>query len=170
MPRPITPKPTYPAFASIFEAHEHDLVERLPTLFVNEPDRKIAQEVLLGLWRSCLITALTSFVERTRSLPPGGPAREAVALLCADVDRTIRDSRFLLDLDGRGRPFFDYVMRYRRAVGTAITHSLTRDNKQAGIYKQRRAREPTARRDGVQRLTASPRNPTGKRAGGATDG
>ena len=148
-----TPQAPYPIFVRIFEARESDLVARLSTLYPNESDRSAAQEVLLPQWRSCLVTALGSFMERTRPLASNRPVAETLASLCADVDKAIRENRFLCDVHGRGKPIYDYVVACRKAVGRAIAKELQTERKGGEI------RHPTKNR----KVSASPTSPSRKR-------
>ena len=153
----VTQETPYPVFSHIFQARERDLVDRLPTLYPNESDRMIAQEVLLPLWRSCLATALDSFMERTRFPALGSPVAETVALLCADVDKAIRANRFLCDIDGRGKPIYDYVVVCRKSVGLAIGKELKIERERAEIHKHMRRRSGTYRQRWAQTATDRPR-------------
>ena len=154
----VTSKTTYPIFSRIFEARERDLVDRLPTLYPNEPDRRIAQEVLLPLWRSCLATALDSFMERTRFPTLGPPIAEMVASLCADVDRAIKANHFLCDIDGRGKPIYDYIALCRKSVGSAIGKELKIERERAETYKYMRRRSGAYHPRWAQSATDRPRH------------
>ncbi len=148
---------TYPIFAHILEARERELVEQLPTLYPNEPDRRIAQEVLLPLWRSCLTIALDSFMERTRLPALGPPIAEAVATLCADVDKAIRANRFLCDVDGRGKPIYEYIVGCRSSVVLAIVKEFEIERERAETQKHMRRRSGTSRQRWAQSATDRPR-------------
>jgi hypothetical protein len=129
----VSPTTTYPIFARIFEARERDLIARLPTLYPNESDQMIAQEILVPLWRSCLATALGSFMQRTRPLASERPSAETLAQLCSTVDKAIRENRFLCDIDGRGKPICEYIVGCRKSVGAAIVKELETERQAAAI-------------------------------------
>jgi hypothetical protein len=129
---------TYPIFGRIFEACERDLIARLPTLYPNEADRNVAQEVLLALWRSRLVTALGSFMERTRPSASDRPIAEMLASLCADVDKLIKENRFLFDIDRRGKPLYDCIVACRKSVGAAIVKQLETERRVAEIHKHKK--------------------------------
>ena len=146
----ITPKTAYPILARIFEARERDLVDRLPALYPDESDRKIAQEVLLPLWRSSLATAVDSFMTGTH----GPSSTEALASFCSDIGKIMRQNRFLLDIEGRGKPLYDYIVACRRSVGTAIAKQLKTECEVA-VNRERMTRHGVARGRNAFRLITS---------------
>ena len=145
---------TYPVFGRIFEEYERNLIGQLSTLYPNEPDQNIAERILVAQWHSCLVTVLDSFIERTTgSVASDLPIEQTLASLCADVDKVVRENRFLLALDGHGKPLYEYVVLCRKSVGQAIMKELKTKRKGAEAHDPKRkpsvsaaASRPTRRR------------------------
>ena len=135
---------TYPVFGRIFEEYERNLIGQLSTLYPNEPDQNITEKILVAQWRSCLVTVLDSFIERTGSVASDLPIAQTLASLCADVDKVVRENRFLLDIDGHGKPLYEYVVLCRKSVGQAIMKELKTKSKGAEAHDPMKRRTVSA--------------------------
>jgi len=116
----LSESPHYSIGHDIVSRYEAELLAALPSLYPNEGERSIVEEVLIPQFRLKLGEVFDGFMASHKYTEGQTIKSKDIPELCKDIDQMLRQNRELLDIKGVFAPAYAIIAQHRKHIAEEL--------------------------------------------------